>query len=64
MDSSDGLLSANTDNNNKPVFNLIDLNVSYKVGDGIIIDTTTLKNSLQDTENSIDQNKDVITEGM
>jgi hypothetical protein len=62
MDSSDGFLSANTDNNNKPLFSLIDQSVSYTIGDEIIIDTTTLKNSLQEAENSIDQNKDV-TEG-
>lgn len=62
MDSSDEFLSANTDNNNKPLFNLIDQNVSYKVVDGITIDTT-LENSLQEIENSIDENKGV-TEGI
>jgi len=61
MESSDELLSANTDNNNKLLFNLIDQNVSYKVV-GITINTT-LKNSLQETENSIDENKG-ITEGV
>lgn len=60
------MLSANTDNNksdNKLLSNLIDQNVSYTVGDGIIIDITTLKNNLQETDNFIDQNKDVVTEG-